>query len=95
MNEESERPQSELLADRRATLERLRQQGIEPFPHSFPDRTEIAAVRESHGSIEPGEETTDRYRVAGRLTARRGHGKASFLDLKDGTGEIQVQSARR
>ena len=81
MNEEPERPESELLADRRAKLERLREQGIEPFPHSFPDRTEIAAVRESHGSIEPGEETTDRYRVAGRLTARRGHGKASFLDL--------------
>ena len=47
MNEE-ERPQSELLADRRAKLERLREQGIEPFPHGFPDRTEIAAVRESH-----------------------------------------------
>jgi lysyl-tRNA synthetase, class II len=92
MNEESERPQSELLADRRAKLERLRDEGIEPYPHVFPDRTEIAAVRESHQSIETGEETDDRYRVAGRLTARRGHGKASFLDLKDGTGQIQIQA---
>jgi lysyl-tRNA synthetase class 2 len=92
MNEESERPQSELLADRRAKLERLREEGIEPFPHVFPDRTEIAAVRESHGNLEPGEETSDRYRIAGRIIARRGHGKASFLDLKDGTGQIQVQA---
>jgi lysyl-tRNA synthetase class 2 len=92
VNEEPERPESELLADRRAKLERLREAGIEPFPHGFADRTEIAAVRESHQSIEAGEETSDRYRVAGRLTARRGHGKASFLDLKDGTGEIQVQA---
>ena len=92
MNEESERPQSELLADRRAKLERLREQGIEPYPHGFPDRTEIAAVRESHQGIEPGEETSDRYRIAGRLTARRGHGKAAFLDLKDGTGQLQVQA---
>jgi lysyl-tRNA synthetase class 2 len=92
MNEESERPQSELLADRRAKLERLREQGIEPFPHVFPDRTEIAAVRESHQNLEPGDETSDRYRIAGRITARRGHGKASFLDLKDGTGQIQVQA---
>ena len=91
MNEE-ERPQSELLADRRAKLERLREQGIEPFPHGFPDRTEIAAVRESHQNLDAGEETSDRYRVAGRITARRGHGKAAFLDLKDGTGEIQVQA---
>ncbi len=83
---------SDLIADRRAKLERLREAGIEPFPHGFADRTEIAAVRESHRSIEAGDETSDRYRVAGRLTARRGHGKASFLDLKDGTGEIQVQA---
>ncbi|HEY6771554.1 MAG TPA: lysine--tRNA ligase [Solirubrobacterales bacterium] len=84
--------QSDLLAERRAKLERLREAGIEPYPHGFPDRTEIAAVRESHEAIEPGEETTDRYRVAGRLTAKRGHGKASFLDLRDGTGQIQVQA---
>jgi lysyl-tRNA synthetase class 2 len=92
VNEEPERPQSDLLAERRAKLDRLREQGIEPYPHGFPDRTEIAAVRESHEGIEPGEETSDRYRVAGRLTARRGHGKSAFLDLKDGTGEIQVQA---
>jgi len=84
--------QSDLLAERRAKLERLRDAGIEPFPHGFPDRTEIAAVRESHEGLEPGEETTDRYRVAGRLTAKRGHGKASFLDLRDGTGQIQIQA---
>jgi len=92
VNEEPEPAQSDLLAERRAKLERLREEGIEPYPHGFPDRTEIAAVRESHEEIEPGEETTDRYRVAGRLIAKRGHGKASFLDLRDGTGQIQVQA---
>jgi lysyl-tRNA synthetase class 2 len=92
VNEEPERAQSDLLAERRAKLERLREEGIEPYPHGFPDRTEIAAVRESHEEIEPGEETTDRYRVAGRLAAKRGHGKASFLDLRDGTGQIQIQA---
>ena len=92
MNEEPERQSSDLLAERRAKLQRVREEGIEPYPHGFPDRTEIAAVRESHEEIDPGEETTDRYRVAGRLTAKRGHGKASFLDLRDGTGQIQVQA---
>jgi lysyl-tRNA synthetase class 2 len=84
--------ESDLLAERRAKLEKLREQGIEAFPHSFGDRTEIAAVRESHEGLEAGVETNNRYRVAGRLTARRGHGKASFLDLRDGTGQLQVQA---
>ena len=78
--------------DRRAKLESLREQGIDPFPHSFPDRTEIAAVREHHDGIEAGVETDERVRIAGRITARRGHGKASFLDLRDGTGQLQVQA---
>ena len=84
--------QSDLLAERRAKLERLREAGVEPFPHGFPDRTEIALVRERHGELEAGAETDDHVRVAGRLTARRGHGKASFLDLRDGTDEIQIQA---
>ena len=92
MNEEPERQESDLLAERRAKLERLREAGIEPYPHGFPDRTEIAAVRESHEGLEAGEDTDHRYRIAGRLTARRGHGKASFLDLRDGTGQLQVQA---
>ena len=78
--------------DRRAKLERLRDAGVEPFPHSFADRTEIASVRERHEGLEAGAETDDRVRIAGRLTARRGMGKASFLDLRDGTGQIQVQA---
>ena len=90
--EQPERSEPEVLADRRAKLERLRGQGVEPFPHGFPDRTEIAAVRERHDGIEAGAETDDRVRVAGRLTARRGHGKASFLDVRDGSGQIQVQA---
>ncbi len=65
MNEEPERDQSELLADRRAKLERLREAGIEPFPHGFPDRTEIrrgpGIAREV---LEAGEETDHRYRIA-------------------------------
>ena len=92
MSEESPRETSDLLAERRAKLERLREAGIEPFPQASRTAPKIAVVRESHEGIEPGEETSDRYRVAGRLIARRGHGKAAFLDLIDGTGQIQVQA---
>ena len=87
-----EQPASELRAERRAKLERLRDDGVDPFPHSFDDRTDIAEVRARHEALEPGAKTDERYRVAGRIMARRGHGKAAFLDLRDRTGGIQLHS---
>ena len=39
-----------------------------------------------------GEETEDAHRVAGRIAARRGAGKAAFLDLVDRTGKIQLHA---
>jgi lysyl-tRNA synthetase, class II len=90
--DQSERPGSELLAERRGKLERLREAGVEPFPHEFPGRREITAVRAEHDGLEPGAESGERVRVAGRIAARRGHGKAAFLDLRDGSGQIQLHS---
>jgi lysyl-tRNA synthetase class 2 len=94
MNESGDTAKSEsaLVAERRAKLERLREAGLDPFPHEFEDRTPIAEVRAAHEGLEPGEETEARYRVAGRIMARRGMGKAAFIDLRDGSGEIQLQS---
>ena len=85
-------PTPDLLAERRRKLERLREAGIEPYPHDFDDREEIAAVRERHGGLGAGEEGGESVRVAGRITARRGHGKAAFLDLRDRSGQIQLHS---
>jgi lysyl-tRNA synthetase, class II len=87
-----ERSESHVIAERREKLARLRDSGVEPFPHAFEGRTEIAAVRAAHEGLGAGEETEDRYRVAGRVAARRGHGKAAFLDLVDGSGRIQLHA---
>jgi lysyl-tRNA synthetase, class II len=92
MSDEQERSASDLLIERREKLNRLRESGVEPFPHSFEGRTEIGEVRARHEDLDAGEETEDRYRVAGRVMARRGHGKAAFLDLRDRTGQIQLHS---
>jgi lysyl-tRNA synthetase class 2 len=95
VNEEPERPEVDepaIIAERRAKLARLREAGVEPFPHEFEGRTEIAAVREAHDALESGEETDASYRVAGRIASRRDMGKAAFLDLVDGSGKIQLQS---
>jgi lysyl-tRNA synthetase class 2 len=86
------RDEPAVLEERRAKLERLRSEGIEPYPHDFDGRVEIAVVHEAHDGLEAGEETDDAYRVAGRIAARRGHGKAAFIDLVDATGKVQLHS---
>lgn len=83
---------SELLAERRAKLERLREGGINPFPYRFADRTGSAAIRDGHPDLADGEETEIAYRVAGRIAARRGHGKAAFVDIVDGDGRLQLHA---
>jgi lysyl-tRNA synthetase, class II len=80
--------------DRRAKLERLREQGIDPFPHEFEGVTPIAVVHAAHDGLADGEETDAEYRIAGRLTGRRGHGGAAFLDLQDRSGKLQIHAKR-
>jgi lysyl-tRNA synthetase class 2 len=77
--------------DRRAKLERLREQGVDPFPHEFEGVVPTSSVVDD---LEPGEETDRAYRVAGRMTARRGHGGAAFLDLMDREGKLQLHAKK-
>ncbi len=59
-------------------------------PKRFPDRDEIAAVREACEPLEAGQSTDSVRRIAGRAMARRDMGKLVFLDLVDRSGRIQV-----
>jgi lysyl-tRNA synthetase, class II len=82
----------DLLSARRDKLERLRAEGVEPFPHVFEGVEPIASVIEAHADLAPGEETDRSHRVAGRLMARRGQGKMAWLDLVDRSGRLQLQA---
>ena len=79
--------------ERRAKMERLRAEGIDPYPPvSMPDRTLIADVLSAHDAdaLDHGEHPELSYHVAGRLISRRGHGKTAFLDVRDLSGSIQA-----
>ena len=83
---------SQVLVDRRRKLEELRAAAIEPFPHAFPGVQPIADVKAPHADLPAGEETGVRARIAGRLAARRGQGKAAFLDVVDRSGRMQLHA---
>ena len=72
-------------------LTSLRASGIEPFPSGY-HRTHTA-----HEAVEITLQNKDalltqefRVNVAGRVMAKRGMGKTSFMDLRDSTGKIQL-----
>jgi lysyl-tRNA synthetase class 2 len=82
----------ELIAERRAKRERLREQDSSAFPHAFADVEPIDAILAAYEHLAPGDETDERHRVAGRIAARRIAGKTAFLDLVDRTGKIQLHA---
>ena len=80
-------------AERRAKAERLRAEGIDPFPRCLPgprpDRGR-SSPRTTPSELGEGEHAEFSYRIAGRVTGKRGHGKTAFFDVRDLTGTIQA-----
>ncbi len=82
-----------LIQARLDKLRALREKGIDPYPARVPTVERIGAVIERFGSLDAEEHSGKRHVVAGRQMAVRGMGKASFRDLRDGTGKIQIHAA--
>ncbi|MDE5842388.1 MAG: lysine--tRNA ligase [Muribaculaceae bacterium] len=77
---------------RRRSMEALRERGIDPFPAAEYEVTgHTDEIRENFSDeLNPPREV----RVAGRIMSRRIMGKASFMELQDGHGRIQVYVSR-
>ena len=76
---------------RRRSLETLREMGINPYPAAeYPTNAFAAEVKETFQDDAPRREVV----MAGRLMGRRIMGKASFAELKDSTGRIQLYISR-
>jgi len=80
----------DLRKSKLSNRESLEKAGINPYPYRFAKNADAASLQEKYAKLKPGKETKDSYAVAGRVTAVRGLGKISFLDLMDGTGKIQA-----
>lgn len=69
---------------RREKLTKLREMGIEPYPAAlFPRNATSASIKTD---FEEGKKVV----ISGRLMSRRIQGKASFAELQDSEGRIQV-----
>ena len=82
---ESDLPEWE--RERLEKVSRLRKAGVELYSRSFEGRTPLGEIAGRYAGLEVGETAEgSSCRVAGRVMARRVHGKAVFLTLRDGWG---------
>jgi len=79
-----------ITQQRRQKLERLRARGTNPYPpryhRSHTTEQAVALLKQK----EEGLVRADEVSVAGRITAIRRMGKSSFVDMRDGSGKIQL-----
>jgi lysyl-tRNA synthetase class 2 len=80
----------EQMRVRREKLDRLRADGIDPYPVGFARTATIANVRAAHVELPPDVATGDHVGVVGRVVLSRNSGKLCFATIRDGSGEIQV-----
>ena len=83
---------SEQEIGRRDSLQELREMGINPYPaDEYPTNAFSTDIK---ARFSDDEETPRQVCIAGRLMGRRVMGKASFAELQDSKGRIQVYISR-
>ncbi len=76
---------------RRGSLDEMRRLGIDPYPAAlYPVDAYTTEIKETFKDDEPQRDVC----VAGRIMSRRIMGKASFMELQDSKGRIQVYISR-
>lgn len=82
---------SEQEIGRRQSLQELRNMGIDPYPAAeFPTNAFSTEIKADYQNGEEKREVV----IAGRMMTRRVMGKASFVELQDSKGRIQVYVTR-
>lgn len=91
MAEQEEKKNIALLREERLKeIEMLRDQNIDPFGKRFNGKKPINEIIEHFNQISIGDISKEKVIIAGRIKALRNHGKATFADLEDQTGKLQI-----
>jgi lysyl-tRNA synthetase class 2 len=76
---------------RKQTLQSLRGRGINPYPNRYEHtHTALEAIAELEKMESRETKSTKPVSIAGRIRAIRKMGKSTFLDIRDGSGKIQI-----
>jgi len=73
----------ELRENRLRKIGELHRENINPYPHRYLPVDKIGAIVNNW-------EEDKKVKIAGRVMAKREHGKSAFIDMKDHSGKIQV-----
>lgn len=74
-----------LMQVRREKLEQIREMGVNPFPYGYNRTHTTKSVLDNYEELE-----NKNVSIAGRLMAIRKQGKASFANIEDAAGRIQI-----
>lgn len=80
-----EQDYNELIQVRREKLVQLKKTGINPYGERFDFTHHASQIVKDFEQYE-GQQVS----LAGRIMAKRGHGKAGFANIQDATGQIQI-----
>lgn len=85
---------NDLVKQRLLALEEIKKLGINPYPHRFDVTADSAGIlstfKDPADEAEAEEQKKKTVSVAGRIMAIRKMGKASFFQIKDESGKIQI-----
>ena len=91
----SEKAYNELVTVRRDKLKALQEAGNDPFQKTkYPQDAFAADIKKEYDYLAAEEETDRTVCMAGRMMSKRVMGKASFADLRDASGNIQLYVRR-
>lgn len=96
MSEEQNQPKQEELNDqmlvRREKMEKLREEGIDPFGKRFERTADSHELHEKYDDLSKEDIAALDLSaaVAGRMMTKRGKGKVGFAHLQDREGQIQI-----
>jgi len=82
------------FAIRREKRQNLIDNNIDPYPPYYKKDVTLADIKKKYVNVTKEAPTTDLVTTAGRIIAKRGHGKASFGNISDETESMQVYARK-
>ncbi|OGI10899.1 MAG: lysine--tRNA ligase [Candidatus Margulisbacteria bacterium GWF2_35_9] len=82
------------FAVRREKRQKLIDNNINPYPHIYKKEISLSGIKNTFATVTKEAPTEEIVITAGRIIAKRGHGKASFANIADSTDTMQIYARK-